>query len=62
MCACARASAWVRTCVCVCVRACVRARALVCFDYVLVIFFVMGCVLQHGEIEHNRVEKQQQQQ
>ena len=49
-------------CVCVCVRACVRARARlcvsmcaralakVCFDCVLVLCFVMGYMLQFGEI------------
>ena len=38
-------------------RVCVRARALgeVCFDCVLVLCFVMGYVLQFGEIAHKRV-------
>ena len=49
-------------CVCVgggaCVRGCVRgyarvhAIAEVCFDYVLVLCFVMGCVLQFEELAH----------
>ena len=48
-------------CVCVCVRACVRVcvcgclRAEVCFDYVWFFAFLMGYILQSGEIAHKRV-------
>ena len=38
---------------CACVRACTRAE--VCVDCALVLCFVMGYVLQFGEVEHKRV-------
>ena len=44
-------------CACVCMRMCmcVCVLAEVCFDCGSVLCFVMGCVLQSGEIAHNRV-------
>ena len=50
---------WVGGCVCVCARARVSARmralAQCCFDCVLVLCFVVGYVLQFGELAHKCV-------
>ena len=56
VCVCVRACLWgVCVCVRVCVCACMSARARVCFDYVSILCFVMGCVFQFRAIAHKRV-------
>ena len=42
-------------CVCVYVGVCTHIQVKVCFDCVLVLCFVLGFVLQSGEIAHKRV-------
>ena len=45
----------VRACVCVCAYMHAHAFDWVCFDYVLILCFVMGYVLQFGEITCKRI-------
>ena len=54
VCVCVCVRACVRACVLACVLACVRACVL-CVEFGLVLYFVMGYVLQFGEIAHKRV-------